>query len=87
MKQEALNELKSVSQESEQAPSIAIMEANIVIESSMVNSPSKILPQETFGDFEKHTRAISSKLMRQMGYDGQWLGKECQGIVIPIVSH
>jgi hypothetical protein len=52
----------------------------------MVNSPSKTLPQETFGDFENHTRGIISKIMRKMGYDGQGIGKEGQGILIPIVS-
>jgi len=30
------------------------MEDNTIIESSMVNSPSKTIPQETFGDFEKY---------------------------------
>jgi hypothetical protein len=49
---------------------------------NMINSPSK----ETFDDFEKHTRGISSKLMRKMGYDGKGPGKEVQGIMISIVS-
>jgi hypothetical protein len=51
----------------------------------MVKSSSKILSQEFFGDFENHTRGINSKFMRKMGYDGQGIGRECQGIVIPIV--
>jgi hypothetical protein len=61
-------------------------EANPMMESSLVNSPLKTLPQETFGDFEKHTRGINTKLMRKMDYDGQGLGKECQGNSIPIVA-
>ena len=52
----------------------------------MVNSPSKILPQETFGEFENHTKGISSNIMIQMGYDGKGIGKEGQVIFILIVS-
>jgi hypothetical protein len=37
--------------------------------------------QETFDDFENHTRGIISKLMRQMGYDVQGIGEEGQGIL------
>jgi len=43
-------------------------------------------PFNTLGDFEKHARGIGSKIMSQMGYDGQWLGKECHKILIPIVA-
>jgi len=52
----------------------------------MVNSPSKTLPQETFGDMENHTRGLGSKVMRKLGYDVQSLGKEGKGIVILIVA-
>jgi hypothetical protein len=52
----------------------------------MINSLSKTLSQETFGDFEKNTRGIGSKIMRKMGYDGQGILKESQWILIPIVA-
>jgi hypothetical protein len=63
--------------------SVSIVEANTMTESILLNSPSKILHQYTFGDFEKHTRGIRSKIMRKMGYYG--LGKEGKWIMIPIV--
>lgn len=39
-----------------------------------------------YGDFERHTRGIGSKLMAQMGYlgEGTGLGKEKQGMAEPL---
>jgi hypothetical protein len=79
VKKEAFKRLQVAIQETKKSPFIFTMESNTMMESSLVNSPSKILPQETFGDFENHTRGISSKLMRKMGYDGQ-------GILILVVA-
>jgi hypothetical protein len=86
VKEEALKELEAVIQETKKAPFVATVEANAMTTSSMVNSPSKTLSQETFDDFENHSRGIDSKFMKQMGYDGQGIGKEGQGIQIPIVA-
>jgi hypothetical protein len=43
------------------------------------------LSKELLGDFENHTRSIGSKLVRQMGYGIQGIGKRIQGISNPIV--
>jgi len=65
---------------------VSIVEASTMTMSNMVNSPSNTLSQETFGDFEKNTRGIGSKIMRQMGYDDQGIVKDGQGILLPIVA-
>lgn len=52
----------------------------------MVISLSLDLLQEYLGDFEKNTRSIGSKLLRQMGYNGNGLRKITQGIISPILD-
>jgi hypothetical protein len=75
VKEEALKDVESFFQETKQVPFITTIKDNTMKEESMVKSPSKNLSQETFGDFEKHTRDIGSNLMRKMGYDGKGIGK------------
>jgi len=71
VKQDALKNLETTYQETNKAPSISTIESSTMLEASMVNTPSNILSQEKFWDFEKHTREIGSNLMRKMGYAGQ----------------
>jgi hypothetical protein len=75
VKEEALKKLQ-VAQETTKYPSISTMEANTMKKSSKVNSSFKILPQESFGDFENKMRGIGSKIMIQMACDGQGIHKE-----------
>jgi hypothetical protein len=56
-----------------------------MIETTLVISPSLYFSHENFGEFEKHTRGIGSKILKKMGYDGKGLGNRRQGILIPIV--
>jgi len=65
-KEEDLKKIELSFQETKQGPSISNIEASTMTKEKMVNSPPN-----TFGDFEKKTRGISSKIMRKMGYDGQ----------------
>jgi hypothetical protein len=66
-KEETFKKLEAILQETKQAPFICTTEDSTMKKEKMVNSPSK-----TLGDFEKHARGIISKIMIQMGYDGQW---------------
>lgn len=91
-KEDALVKLQVAIQNTKeaQAPSIANAEANTMIETSMVTSPFKEFSQyvleEPFGNFGKHNRGISSKLIRKMGYNGQGLCKRSHRIVNPTVT-
>jgi hypothetical protein len=87
MKEVALAKLQVV-QETKEAdkPFIAHVVANTITETSMVSSPSIDLSQEHLGEFEKHTKGIHSKLLRQMGYNGQGLGKRSQEIISTIIA-
>jgi hypothetical protein len=85
-KEEALKKIEVVVQETNQSLSISTLEDSTMMKENMLISPPNTLFQETFHEFEKHTRGIGSNLMRKMGYDGQGISKEGQGIVIPIVA-
>jgi hypothetical protein len=72
-----LEKIQEIVQETKEAepPSIAIVEASTMTKTTLLSSPSLEFSQDNFGEFEKHTRGIGSKLLRHMGYDGQGIGK------------
>ena len=66
-KEEVCNKLEVVLQETNQDHFICTTKDSTMTKENMVNSPSK-----TLGDFEKHVGGIISKIMRQIGFYGQW---------------
>ena len=52
----------------------------------MVSSYFSNLSKEHFGEFEKHTKGIGSKLLKEMRYHGHGLSKCSQGMLNPIVA-
>jgi hypothetical protein len=86
-KEETLEKLQETVQENQKSipPSISTTSTNTMIETTSISSPSFDFSPEHFGEFEKHTRGISSNILRKMGYDGHGLGKRRQGILCPTV--
>ena len=58
------------------------MHENEVYNSNLSSISSQ---NESFGDFQRHTRGIGSKLLMNIDYEGKGLGKHAQGMVEPIV--
>jgi hypothetical protein len=87
-KKKALARLQEIVQEHKEVrkPSISIANARTMIETTLVSSHSVDASQEKLGEFEKHTIGIGSKLLRQMGYEGQGTGNTRQRILSPIVA-
>jgi hypothetical protein len=87
-KEEAFEKLQEIVQEHQEArpPSNATIKSNTMIETTMVNSSFLDISQEHFGEFEKNTKGISLKLLHNILYDGQGIGKRRQSILSPIVA-
>jgi hypothetical protein len=75
--EEALENIQAISLETkeENPPSISISEAIIMTKITLVISPCLDISQEYFGEVEKYTKGIGLKLLRQMDYNGQGIGK------------
>jgi hypothetical protein len=83
-----LARLQEVIQEHQEARplSIATTESITMIETNLIISSSLDFSHDNFGEFEKYTRGIISKILWYMGCDGQGLGKRRQGILSPIIA-
>jgi hypothetical protein len=65
-KKEALGRIQEVVQKQQELGplSIAIVEANIMMETTLVSSPSMDFSQDHIGEFKKHTKGIGFDLLR-----------------------
>jgi hypothetical protein len=65
-KEEALERFQEFIQEHQEARSLSIstIESKTMIETNLIISSSLDFSHEHFGEFEKHTRGIGSKLLR-----------------------